>query len=67
MKVVRKLRACDGFGSPFSLKHSGETSFKTLGGGIATLSLRLIALTFLCMRLIAVVSYEDPLITLYDI
>ena len=67
MQVVRKLRACDEFGSPFSLMHSGESSFKTLGGGIATLILRVTALAFLCMRLIAVVSYEDPLITLYDI
>ena len=67
MQVARKLRACDEFGSPFGLKHGGETSFKTLGGGIATLVLKITALAYLCMRLIAVVTYGDPVITLYDI
>ena len=67
MNIVNKVRAFDSFGTPFGLNYGGEDSSKTLGGGAASLSLKILAFSFFCIRLIAVVAYEDPAITSYDI
>ena len=37
--VTTKVRGCDKFGAPVSLGYEGSSEYKTLGGGIVTLSL----------------------------
>ena len=67
MAIGDKLRGCDQFGAPITLKLQGEDSFKTLGGGIASMCLRILVFSYLCMQLIVLIGYKDPTISGYKI
>ena len=62
-----KLRKCDSFGAGYSFNYKGEDTFGTLGGGIATICLSIGILTYMCIRTIGMVCYEDPEISSYVI
>ena len=49
------------------MKLRGEDSFKTLGGGVTSMCLRTLVLSYLCMQLTVLVGYKDPTITIYSI
>ena len=67
MSLSRKIRTCDSFGAMFSLSYKGETTYTTLGGGVSTICLRAIILTYFCFRMIALVGYKDSDISSYVI
>ena len=59
------VRACDKFGTQVQLNLKGDTEYKTVPGGIASMSLNLLILAFLCIRLTAVLTHDDPQISIY--
>ena len=67
MNFNEKLRSCDSFGVPVSLKLKGSTDFATTGGGLASISLKILIATFFCIKLIAVVAHDDPQISTYAV
>ena len=67
MSVINRVRGCDQFGAPISLNFDGKTSYNTLGGGIASLCLRALILSYLAMQLLAVFNYDDPTISSFTI
>ena len=67
MKVGQKLRMWDRFSASISLTHEGQSKIGTLGGGIISLSIELLVLSYCIMRIIAVVSFQDPAISSYSI
>ena len=62
-----KFRECDKFGAGVLLNYEGRTNNGTLGGGLVTSLLNALALAYLCMRFIAVASYDDLTISSYTI
>ena len=62
-----KLRKYDKFGASFSLNYQGSDTFLTLGGGVASICLKILILTYLCIQTIALVDYKDPDISSYII
>ena len=62
-----RVRKFDNFGARFSLSYQGEDTFSTFGGGTATICLKVMILTYLCIRTIALVDYRDPEISSYVI
>ena len=65
--LTNKVRKCDNFGANFNLSYQGENTFGTLGGGIASICLRLLILTYLCIRTIDLVMFKDPDISSYTV
>ena len=61
------MRARDIFGAPVGLKLAGESSYKTLGGGLVSVSLKVLIFAYFCKQMIAVFNYVDPLISSYSI
>ena len=59
MSISDKIRSCDSFGANFSLSYNGQTTYTTLGGGVVTICLRAIILTYFCLKMIALVGYKD--------
>ena len=60
MSFQDKLRGCDMFGATIGLNVAGESTFKTLPGGVVSLILRILVLSYFCLQVIALISYEDP-------
>jgi len=61
MQLLQRISACDRFGSQISLRVSRvETKYKTTGGGVATIALNLLMLAYFCLRVVAVIGYDDP-------
>ena len=67
MTFKNKIRGCDAFGAPITLKLNSEDSFKTFGGGLVSILLRLLTLIYFTMKLLAVFTYKDPTINSYKI
>ena len=67
MTLTSQLHKCDQFGAKINLNYGGEASYKTVGGGAASLILRVLILTYFTMQLIAVVQHKDPQINTYEI
>ena len=67
MSVLNRLRGCDSFGAPISLNFNGESSFNTAGGGIASLCLKVLILTYLTMQTLKVYNFDDPQISSFQI
>ena len=67
MKIASTLRQCDMFGASISLKRDGMRSFVSTGGGLASIAIKVFILSFLCMQLIALVSYSDPQISSFTV
>ena len=65
--IASFARDQDQFGAVIGLKLQGKSTLKTLGGGLCSLSLKIITIAFFCMQLAAVVSYQDPQISSYQI
>ena len=59
MALIDRLRSCDNFSAPISLTHENSTDYGTLGGGIGSTLLRIVTLTFFCMRLVTLLEFED--------
>ena len=57
MKFGDSLRNCDLFGASVSLTHDGKSMSGTLAGGLISLSVQLLVVSYLIMRIIAVVGY----------
>ena len=62
-----RVRSLDQFGTPISLHHEEQTKFKTFGGGLCSMCLKSVLLGFLCLKILAVVNFEDPNISSYSI
>lgn len=65
--LVNKVRGCDQFGATIGLNYAGNSEFKTLGGGISSICLRVLILTYLCMQAVQVATYQDPQIAVFTI
>ena len=61
------LRRCDKFGASQMFNIGGQSQTTTLGGGVATLCLRVLILFYFCIRFAAVVKKKDPIISSYNI
>ena len=61
------MRAFDTFASYISLNFAGREKYGTVGGGLATLALRLLVLAFLVKQVIQLANYGDPTISSYEI
>ena len=59
MKLKESIRGCDIFGAPIGLNRAGSSSYPTTGGGLASVALKIFIFSFLCMRLVDVVAYND--------
>ena len=64
---MEKIRSFDSFGAPVSLKYKGDAAYRTLGGGIATVCLKVLILGYFMMQTLAVLNYEDPKIGSYEV
>ena len=62
-----KVRSCDKFGTPLSLKYNSETEYKSLAGGIVSICLKALILTFFCFFVFAVYNHSDPIISSYEV
>mmetsp|Transcript_22256 Transcript_22256/g.29808 ORF Transcript_22256/g.29808 Transcript_22256/m.29808 type:complete len:110 (+) Transcript_22256:20-349(+) len=62
-----RVRSMDMFGAPISLQVDGRTKFKTLCGGLVSMLLGSILLGFSCLKIFAVIDYNDAKITFYEI
>ena len=67
MSLQNKLRSCDVFGVPVSLKLDGSTNFTTSCGGIISILLKILITAYFCMQLLALVNYSDPSISSYTL
>ena len=67
MSNWNRVRACDKFGASPNLKFDKEDSYQTLGGGLASLCLKVLILVYFVNQLIEVVSYADPQISSFMI
>ena len=67
MRLGDKIRSNDSFSAQIRLTHGGKDSFGTLCGGIASISLQIIILTYFCMRLLSVVNFEELQLSSYTI
>ena len=65
MELNDRLRRWDYFSTPISFTHEKSTSYGTLCGGLASILLRIVTLTFFCMRLVTLVGYDDLQISNY--
>ena len=65
--LAEKVRRCDNFGARFSFSYKGAGTFGTLVGGVSSICLRILILTFMIVRTIDLVSYNDPDISSYVI
>ena len=61
------MRAFDTFASYISLNFTGIEKYGTVGGGLATLTLKLLVLAFLVKQVIQLANYGDPTISSYEI
>ena len=50
MKIVDTFRRCDKFGAQVEINFMGKGSHGTMGGGVASLCLSALVLTYLVMR-----------------
>lgn len=64
---VKGIRKCDMFGVPISLKLRGESHFATTCGGSISIALKCFLLSFFCMQLVSLVTYNDPQISSFTI
>ena len=60
MSVIGQVRDCDLFGKSVDLFVEGKSSYRTIGGGLVSLLLKLLIFMFFAMQLVAVVDYSDP-------
>ena len=67
MIFSNKIRNLDNFGTKFNLSYKGETTYKTLGGGMVTVCFRVLILTYFCIRMADLLSYKDPEISSFVI
>ena len=67
MSVWNRVRACDKFGTSPTLKFDKADRYQTLGGGLASLCLKILILVYFINQLIEVVTYADPQISSYMI
>ena len=65
MQIGNKVRNCDNFAAQVNLMHMGNSQSGSLGGGMISVGLSCLILGYLCMRMVAVVSYADPTINSY--
>ena len=65
--MSRRVRQCDKFGAAVQLSFQGEAKSGTLGGGTVSVCLGGLILAYFCMRMLAVVNYQDPAVTNYFI
>ena len=65
--IAGYVRNQDQFGAVVGLKLLGESTLKTLGGGLCSLSLKILTIALFCMQFAAVVSYKDLQISSYEI
>ena len=65
--MLRRVRQCDKFGAAVQLSYQGQAKSGTLGGGTVSVCLGGLILAYFCMRMLAVVNYQDPTITNYFI
>ena len=62
-----RFRSCDKFGSAIQLNHAGETKFGTMSGGIVSICVYILILTFFGIRSMTVVNYEDPTLSSFTV
>ena len=62
-----KIRDFDKYAAKVSLTNAGKKESGTLLGGLCSICLTLITLAYFCMRLIDVVSHQDPSISSFTI
>lgn len=67
MFVTRFITSFDRFATPLSFTYRGDTEYKTFGGGLVSILLGFLTLSFLCMRLMILFKYEDLKISSYTI
>ena len=67
MSGLQRLRSCDKFGASAALNFNGDGSYHTVGGGLASLCVRILILVYFVMQLIAVATYRDPQISSFQI
>ena len=65
--LANKVRACDKFGSPVGLTYEGKKKHETIGGGLVSAVLKTLILVYLCLKMVAVFSYQDPQISIYEV
>ncbi len=61
--VLDKLRRLDQFAVPVQLNFKGMSSYRTIGGALATVIFYILIVVYLCMKLADVASYADPSIS----
>ena len=67
MSIGARARDCDKFGAGVHLTYEGKSQIGTLGGGMVTICLSILILTYLCMRTVAITRYADPAISSFII
>ena len=67
MRLTNIIRRCDLFGAAFGFKFEGESKYKTVAGGIASLCLKLLVGGYFILQSSAVTGYKDPTISSYTV
>ena len=67
MTLTDIVRGCDQSGASIGLNYQGDSRFQMIGGGLASIALKILILTFFCMQLMAVVTYKDPQVNSFEI
>ena len=60
MSLAQKLRACDKYGATINFTYTREETYKTLFGGLVSLSLRVLIFSYFVIQLLSVIEYKDP-------
>ena len=67
LKIASRVRASDNFGATPALQLGGETTFKTMGGGIISLCLKFLTFVYVLTQVEALIRYHDPEISSYTV
>ena len=67
MSVKKRVRNCDKFSTNVKLTYEGETDYGTLCGGVVSLIVRILIMTYFIIRTIDVIEFNDPAISSFTI
>ena len=67
MRFSANIRKCDDFGAPFQLHYSSDSRYRTIGGGILSVLIKITVGVFFVMRIIQLASYKDPTSISYEV
>ena len=55
MTLAQKLRACDKYGASINFTYKRDETYKTLAGGLISLSLQILIFTYFAIQLLSVI------------